>query len=127
MKEYDVVIVGAGAAGVGLGCMLLDVGIESLLIIDRKGVGASFESWPEEMMFLTPSFPTNSAGVRDTILSGNDNSSGDDCRLSSGSSFSLPGNSLNDWTGNFLEQNRSITCQTGNGSDFVCPGPGLGK
>jgi len=65
MKEYDVIVVGAGAAGVGLGCMLLDVGIDNLLVIDRKGVGASFEAWPEEMRFITPSFPSNSAGFLD--------------------------------------------------------------
>ena len=65
MNEYDVIVVGAGAAGVGLGCMLRDIGVENLLILDRSAIGASFKAWPEEMRFITPSFPTNSAGFLD--------------------------------------------------------------
>jgi thioredoxin reductase len=35
------------------------------LLIDRHDVGASFDRWPEEMRFITPSFPTNSMGMLD--------------------------------------------------------------
>lgn len=64
-KEFDVIVVGAGAAGVGVGVALKHAGIDSCLIIDRQEVGASFESWPAETRFITPSFPTNSIGMLD--------------------------------------------------------------
>tara|TARA_B100001142_G_scaffold228771_1_gene226891 strand:- start:104 stop:1228 length:1125 start_codon:yes stop_codon:yes gene_type:complete len=59
MESYDVVIVGAGAAGVGIAAMLKDFGIEKMVVLEREQVGASFEKWPEEMRFITPSFTTN--------------------------------------------------------------------
>ena len=43
-------VIGAGAAGVGVG---------------HDTVGASFERWPAETRFITPSFPTNSIGMLD--------------------------------------------------------------
>jgi len=62
---FDVVVVGAGPAGVGVGVALKDVGVERLLILDRDQVGGSFLRWPEEMHLLTPSFPSNSIGMLD--------------------------------------------------------------
>ena len=62
---HDAVIVGAGAAGVGVGATLRHAGIEDFLILDRSTVGASFRSWPRETRFITPSFPTNSIGMLD--------------------------------------------------------------
>lgn len=62
---YDVVVVGAGPAGVGVGVALKDVGVERLLILERDEVGGSFLRWPEEMRLLTPSFPSNSIGMLD--------------------------------------------------------------
>jgi putative flavoprotein involved in K+ transport len=64
-EEWDVVVVGAGAAGVGLGCALAHVGCERFLLLDRYDVGASFAGWPAEMRFITPSFSTNSIGMLD--------------------------------------------------------------
>lgn len=64
-RYYDVVVVGAGAAGVGVGVALKHAGIENFLILDQHEVGASFEMWPEETRFITPSFPTNSIGMLD--------------------------------------------------------------
>ena len=64
-KNYDVIVVGAGAAGVGVSVALRHAGIEDHLVIDRYGVGASFDRWPEETRFITPSFPTNSIGMLD--------------------------------------------------------------
>jgi len=60
----DVTVVGAGAAGVGVGAALshLDLDVQ---ILERDGVGASFRSWPAEMRFLTPSFPSNAFGIPD--------------------------------------------------------------
>ncbi len=63
--RHDVVVVGAGAAGVGIGVALTHAGIDDFLIVDRHDVGASFERWPKEMKFITPSFPTNSIGMLD--------------------------------------------------------------
>ncbi len=60
----DVAVVGAGAAGVGVGVALsmLDLDVR---IVDREAIGASFRRWPEEMRFITPSFPSNGFGLPD--------------------------------------------------------------
>ena len=65
LETHDVVIVGGGAAGVGVGIALRHAGVENFVIIDRQTVGASFSSWPAETRFITPSFPTNSIGMLD--------------------------------------------------------------
>ena len=62
---YDVVVVGAGAAGVGAAVALKHAGIENFVVCERHTVGASFASWPTETRFITPSFPTNSIGMLD--------------------------------------------------------------
>ena len=62
MEKYDVVIVGAGAAGIGIAAMLNDFGVENMVVLERERVGASFEKWPKEMQFITPSFTTNGWG-----------------------------------------------------------------
>ena len=64
-KEFDVIVVGAGAAGIGVGITLENVGIENFLFVDRDTVGSSFTSWPDETRFITPSFPSNSIGMLD--------------------------------------------------------------
>ena len=64
-KEFDVIVVGAGAAGIGVGITLENVGIENFLIVDRDTVGSSCTSWPDETRFITPSFPSNSIGMLD--------------------------------------------------------------
>ena len=62
---YDVIVVGAGAAGVGVSIALIHAGVENFLIVDRDTVGSSFDSWPAETRFITPSFPSNSIGMLD--------------------------------------------------------------
>merc|ERR1740138_117896 len=56
----DVIIVGAGAAGVGCAMMLTKTfGLDSsrVLLIERgEEVGDTFRRWPEEMRFISPSF-----------------------------------------------------------------------
>lgn len=63
-KRRSVIIVGAGAAGIGTAVVLDRLGID-ILVIDRNEIGASFARWPKEMRFITPSFPTNSVGILD--------------------------------------------------------------
>ncbi len=65
VKKYDAIVVGAGAAGVGVGVALKHAGIEDFVVIDRLGVGASFALWPAETRFITPSFASNSIGMLD--------------------------------------------------------------
>ncbi|MCH2213478.1 MAG: NAD(P)-binding domain-containing protein [Fuerstiella sp.] len=62
---YDVVVVGGGAAGVGVSIALKHAGIENYLVLERDTVGASFAAWPAETCFITPSFPSNSIGILD--------------------------------------------------------------
>ncbi|MEO1614227.1 MAG: NAD(P)/FAD-dependent oxidoreductase [Planctomycetota bacterium] len=64
-EPADVVVIGAGAAGVGIGVTLKHAGIENFVILERATVGASFAAWPAETRFITPSFPTNSIGMLD--------------------------------------------------------------
>ena len=63
--SYDVVIVGAGAAGIGCGVVLKELGLERFTILERHQVGASFSRWPEQMSFITPSFPSHGFGLLD--------------------------------------------------------------
>ena len=62
---FDVIVIGAGAAGVGVSIAIQHTGVENYLVVDRARVGSSFASWPEETRFITPSFPSNSVGMLD--------------------------------------------------------------
>ena len=64
-RSFDIVVVGAGAAGLGLGVTLRDLGIENFVILDRSAVGASFLRWPRQARFITPSFNSNQFGTLD--------------------------------------------------------------
>ncbi|MEM9444705.1 MAG: NAD(P)/FAD-dependent oxidoreductase [Verrucomicrobiota bacterium] len=57
--DFDVVIVGAGPAGIGCALALRRAGIEKVILLDTDKVGASFRRWPEEMRLITPSFHAN--------------------------------------------------------------------
>jgi putative flavoprotein involved in K+ transport len=61
---HDVVVVGAGPAGLGVAATLARLGI-SATVIDRHGIGASFLRWPEGMRLITPSFTGNQFGLVD--------------------------------------------------------------
>ncbi|AOX01325.1 monooxygenase [Moorena producens PAL-8-15-08-1] len=63
--RFEVVIVGAGAAGIGCAVVLKYLGIENFVILERHQVGASFRRWAEEMRFITPSFPSHGFGLLD--------------------------------------------------------------
>jgi putative flavoprotein involved in K+ transport len=64
-RPLDVAIVGAGPAGLGVGVVLKSMGVDRLAVLDREGVGASFDRWPEEMRLITPSFTSNAWGPVD--------------------------------------------------------------
>ena len=40
-ETYDVVIVGAGAAGIGMGVVLRDLGLKNFAILERHQIGNS--------------------------------------------------------------------------------------
>ena len=66
--DYDVVIVGAGAAGIGVAHALLKGGLSpsQICILERKGhIGASFREWHETTRFITPSVPAFPYGTQD--------------------------------------------------------------
>lgn len=62
---FDVIVVGGGAAGVGVSIALKHAGIENFVVLERHTIGASFALWPDETRFITPSFPSNSIGMLD--------------------------------------------------------------
>lgn len=64
-RQTDVLIIGAGPAGVGLGALLSQAGFDRYLILEREQVGASFFSWPQEMRLITPSFHGHAFGHLD--------------------------------------------------------------
>ncbi len=58
-RIHDVLIVGAGPAGLGCAAALRECGIENLALVDLRGVGASFDAWPAQMRMISPSFHSN--------------------------------------------------------------------
>ncbi len=65
VKTYDAVVVGGGAAGVGVAIALKHAGVENFVVLERQSIGSSFANWPAETQFITPSFATNSIGMLD--------------------------------------------------------------
>lgn len=53
-ETYDVVAIGAGAAGLGVYVGLVHAGIQGIVLLERRWVGVSFEGWPAETQFITP-------------------------------------------------------------------------
>lgn len=64
-ERYDVVIVGAGPAGLGVGVALQTLGLENFAILERGRVGESFRRWAREMRMITPSFNAYAFGYPD--------------------------------------------------------------
>ncbi len=61
----NVIIVGAGPAGIGMARVLRDLAIPEVRLLERERVGASFRRWPEDMRFISPSFTGNAFGLTD--------------------------------------------------------------
>lgn len=64
-ERFDAAVIGGGAAGIGVAIALKDAGLENFVVLEKDRVGASFEAWPKETRFITPSFATNSIGMLD--------------------------------------------------------------
>lgn len=64
-EPFDVLVVGAGPAGLGVGVALKHAGITNFQILDRGRPAQSFLDWPSGMQLITPSFPSNSIGMLD--------------------------------------------------------------
>ena len=61
VMRLDIIVVGAGAAGIELVSCLVELGVKSMLILEKGKVGASFNKWPKSRL-ITPSFTTNFYG-----------------------------------------------------------------
>ena len=60
-EHSEVLVVGAGPAGIGVAAALKCAGVQRIKLIDAREIGASFLNWPKQMSLLTPSFtPTHS-------------------------------------------------------------------
>lgn len=63
--DKKIVVIGAGAAGIGMGITLTELGVRDFVILDKDEVGNSFKNWPQETRFITPSFTSNGFGMSD--------------------------------------------------------------
>ncbi|MBK0041287.1 MULTISPECIES: NAD(P)/FAD-dependent oxidoreductase [unclassified Leuconostoc] len=63
--ESKIIIIGAGAAGIGLGVTLKQFGVDDVLILEKGNIGQSFKDWSPETHFITPSFTSNGFGMPD--------------------------------------------------------------
>lgn len=65
MKNYKIIIIGAGAAGIGFAACLERLGIKDYLVLEKGIIGDSFQKWPKTTQFITPSFTSNGFGFLD--------------------------------------------------------------
>lgn len=63
--NYSVIIIGAGASGIGFGTALKQMGVSSFAVLEQGTIGDSFRHWPDETRFITPSFTSNGFGMPD--------------------------------------------------------------
>lgn len=60
----EIIIVGAGAAGIGMGIVFKKMGLD-FLILEQGVIGESFQSWSPGTNFISPSFTGNYFGSPD--------------------------------------------------------------
>ncbi|TEA78700.1 NAD(P)/FAD-dependent oxidoreductase [Allopusillimonas ginsengisoli] len=65
MRQLDVVIVGAGPAGIGMALALQRIPGLKYGVLEGDQIGASFRRWPRQTRFITPSFHSNPFGLAD--------------------------------------------------------------
>ncbi|CAM3859922.1 pyridine nucleotide-disulfide oxidoreductase [Kerstersia gyiorum] len=63
--KLDVLVVGAGAAGVGMAVALARLPGLRYGVLEAGDVGESFRRWPRQTRFITPSFHSNAFGLAD--------------------------------------------------------------
>ena len=64
-KQTKVAIIGAGAAGVGMGATFEKYGFHDYLILEAGEIGESFRQWQPQTRFISPSFTSNEFGLVD--------------------------------------------------------------
>lgn len=64
-EQFNVVVVGAGAAGIGMALTLQRIPNISFTVLEAGSIGESFKNWPLQTRFITPSFQSNSFGLAD--------------------------------------------------------------
>ena len=65
MQKFDVVIVGAGAAGIGMAIELEKIFDLKYCVLEADRIGESFRRWPAQTRFISPSFHSNPFGMAD--------------------------------------------------------------
>lgn len=65
MESLDVVIVGAGPAGIGMALALSKVPDLAFGVLESDRIGESFRRWPSQTRLITPSFNSNPFGLAD--------------------------------------------------------------
>ncbi|PTG35784.1 pyridine nucleotide-disulfide oxidoreductase [Staphylococcus capitis] len=65
MTHHQVIIIGAGAAGIGMAITLKDFDMQDILVIEKGSIGHSFSQWPKSTQTITPSFTSNGFGMPD--------------------------------------------------------------
>ncbi|MEM7281503.1 MAG: NAD(P)/FAD-dependent oxidoreductase [Pseudomonadota bacterium] len=65
MQSIDVIIVGAGPAGIGMAMELTKIGGLDFAILEGNRVGESFRRWPIQTKLITPSFYSSPFGLAD--------------------------------------------------------------
>ena len=65
MRNIDVVIVGAGPAGIGMALELNKIAGLEYEVFESERIGESFRRWASQTHFMTPSFYSNPFGLAD--------------------------------------------------------------
>jgi len=65
MKYLDVVVVGAGPAGIGMAMELAKVPGLEFGVLESDNIGESFRRWPAQTRLITPSFYSSPFGLAD--------------------------------------------------------------
>ncbi len=73
-QHRRVIIIGAGAAGIGMAVTMKTFQLDDVCVIESGTIGHSFKNWPKSTRTITPSFTTNGFGMPDMNAIGKDTS-----------------------------------------------------